>query len=80
MSFRPRAWRDNRHGWARALVTGRGGAGSSISEALGSANTILERLFQWREEQRRALELGENLNADAMLDGFDAAALGESMR
>jgi hypothetical protein len=57
-----------------------GGAGSSISEALGSANTILERLFQWREEQRRALELGENLNADAMLDGFDAAALGESMR
>ena len=75
MSFRPRAWRDNRHGWARALVTGRGGAGSSISEALRSANTI-----QWREEQRRALELGENLNADAMLDGFDAAALGESMR
>lgn len=57
-----------------------GGARSSISEALGSANTILERLFQWREEQRRALELGENLNADAMLDGFDAAALGESMR
>lgn len=67
---------DGRGHWS----PGWGGARSSISEALGSANTILERLFQWREEQRRALELGENLNADAMLDGFDAAALGESMR
>ena len=67
---------DGRGHWS----PGGGGARSSISEALGSANTILERLFQWREEQRRALELGENLNADAMLDGFDAAALGESMR